>query len=120
VVSSCGGHAGINLRGITNTVVANNVSNANAADGILLEVSGATGCTNCRVMGNTCRDDGSGINVTTGAAQTQQNGIIESGAASNINLFVGNEVDANAVAQLTTVGAGSVTHYNIISGAISA
>ena len=39
---------------------------------------------------------------------------------SNNNLFLGNEVDSNGTSQLATVGAGSVTHYNIISGTISA
>lgn len=118
-VHSCGGNAGINLRGVTNSLIADNVCNSNHAAGIQLEQQVATGCSNCRVIGNTCRDDGSGINVATGAAWTQANGIVEV-APSNVNLFVGNEVDANGTAQLTVVGAGSITHYNIVSGAITA
>jgi hypothetical protein len=68
--------------------------------------------------GNTCREDGSGINVTTGAAWTQPHGIVEAGT-SNSNLFMANECDANTADQLTTVGGASVTHYNILSGTIS-
>jgi len=118
-VSSCGGNAGINLRGVTNSLIADNVCNSNHGAGIQLEEQVTTGCSNCRVIGNTCRDDGSGVNVATGAAWTQANGIVEV-APSNVNLFVGNEVDANGTAQLTVVGAGSITHYNIVSGAITA
>jgi hypothetical protein len=118
-IHSCGGNAGINLRGVTNSLIANNVCNSNHNAGIQLEQQVATGCSNCRIIGNTCRDDGSGVNVATGAAWTQANGIVEV-APSNVNLFVGNEVDSNGTAQLTTVGAGTVTHYNIVSGAITA
>ena len=120
VVNSCGGNAGIDMRGVTNSVIANNVCNSNKNSGILLELNSATGCTSNRVIGNTCRDDGSGVMVSNGNAWTQQNGILESGGATNGNLFVGNEVDGNAIGQLTTVGGASVSHYNTISGTISA
>lgn len=116
-ITSCGGHAGIDLRDVTYSTVADNLSLSNQNDGIELEQT-STGCLYNRIIGNTCRDDGTGTNMTTNAAWTQQNGIIEAGALSNLNLFVGNEVDSNAVAQLTTVGAGTIIHYNIVSGVI--
>jgi len=116
--SSCGGHAGIDLRGVSNSVISGNVCNSNAGAGIELENQSGTFCLNNRVTGNTTRDDGTGIVVTTGAAQTQQHGIVEAGN-SNVNLFLGNESDSNAIDQLATVGAGSVSHYNILSGTIS-
>ena len=117
VVHSCGGHAGINLRGVTNSVVADNVSNSNASDGIRLE-DNTVSCQYNRVTGNTARDDGSGVNVTTGNAQTQQRGIREIGGSNN-NVYTGNEVDSNAVAQLSTVGAGSSAFANVISGTVT-
>jgi parallel beta-helix repeat protein len=118
VVSSCGGHAGINLRGVTGSVVANNVANANATDGIRLEASGSVNSLYNRVTGNTARDDASGVNVTTGVAQTQQNGIREL-AGSNYNLYTANECDSNAASQLTTAGASSYAWANVISAAVA-
>jgi hypothetical protein len=95
------------------------VCNSNASAGIQLEDNGAVHTVNNSVSGNTARDDGSGVNVTTGGAVTQQRGILES-ANANVNLFTGNECDANAVAQLVTAGAASVASQNIISGAVTA
>lgn len=117
-VSSCGGNAGIDLRGIQYSQITDNLSVSNQAAGIKLEDNGGTFCLYNRVTGNTCRDDGAGVNVQTGGTWTQANGIVESGNSNN-NLFLGNECDSNSSTQLTTVGAGSVSHYNIISGTIS-
>lgn len=117
-VSSCGGHSGINGQGLSRSVISDNVSNSNQNGGIKLEDNSSVFCLYNRVTGNTCREDGSGINVTTGNAWTQPHGIVEAGT-SNDNLFMGNECDANTSDQLTTVGGGSVTHYNILSGTIS-
>jgi parallel beta-helix repeat protein len=119
VCNSCGGDAGINPRAVSNSVIADNVCNSNKLAGIELENNSGTGCTSCRVIGNTCRDDGSGYNVTSGATWTQGTGILEAGA-SNGNLFAFNECDANASAQLTVIGAGSVQTRNILSGTIQA
>lgn len=117
-VSSCGGNAGINPRGVTRSVIADNVCVSNKTAGIQLEDNSSNFCQWNRVTGNTCRDDGTGINVTTGAGWTQQHGIVEKGT-SNFNLITGNECDSNAVDQLTTVGAGTDVFANIISGALS-
>lgn len=117
VVWSCRNN-GIDLLGVTNSAVTANMCVSNSATGIVLENSSSTGCSGCRVTGNTTRDDGTGLSVVNGASITQQHGIVESGN-SNSNLFMGNETDSNAIDQLTIVGAGSVTHYNIISGTIS-
>jgi parallel beta-helix repeat protein len=118
-VFSCGGHAGINFRGVTNSVITNNISNSSSSDGVLLEDNGSVYCLNNIVTGNTCRDDGAGINVGTGATQTQQNGIVETGH-SNYNLYTNNECDSNAVAQITLIGANSYAWANNISGAVAA
>ena len=69
------------------------------------------------MTGNTCRQDGAGVNVTNGSAYTQGTGILEAGN-SNGNLFAFNECDANSSAQLTVNGAGSVQTRNILSGTI--
>jgi parallel beta-helix repeat protein len=116
IVQSCS--SGIDLQGVTNSVIGDNIANSNSGTGILLENSSSTGCTNCRVTGNTTRDDGTGTSVTSGASFTQQHGIVENGNSDN-NLFTGNETDSNAVDQLTTTGAGTQASANIISGAIS-
>lgn len=117
--ASCGGNAGLNLRGVTRSVIANNVCNSNNAAGIQLEDNGSAHCLYNRVTGNTCRDDGSGYNITTGGTWTQQHGIRETGS-SNDNLFAFNECDANSTDQLTLVGAGSAQTRNILSGTIQA
>ena len=115
VASSCGGHAGIDLRGVSNSTVEGNVCNGNAAAGIELENNSSTGCTSIRVIGNTCRQDGSGVNVTSGASYIQANGIPESGN-SDYNNFELNECDSNSSAQLTLVGTHSAARNNILSG----
>lgn len=117
VVQSCRS-SGIDLQGVTNSVVADNIANSNSATGIVLENSASTGCTNCRVTGNTTRDDGTGISVVNGSAITQQHGIQETGN-SNFNIIAGNESDANAIDQLTTAGAATIVSANIISGAVT-
>lgn len=115
-VSGCAGNAGIDLRGVTNSTITGNVANSNQAAGILLEnSSGGAGAIGNRVNGNTCRDDGTGVNVATGAAWTQQYGISETGN-SNDNLFTGNECDTNAVSQISTIGSTSYAWANVISG----
>ena len=113
VCTSNGSHAGINLRTVTRSIVMGNVCNSNAAAGIELEST----CTSCLVMGNIARDDGSGIKVSTGAAQTQVNGLLEA-SASNNNLWAFNEADANSTAQLSLVGAGNATAYNVLTAAV--
>jgi parallel beta-helix repeat protein len=118
-VQSCGSTAGIDLQGVTRSSISNNVCNSNAGTGILLENSGTTYCLYNRVIGNTCRDDGSGVTVFSGGSVTQQHGIVENGSGNN-NIFTGNECDSNAVDQLTTVGAGSAVFANIISGVVTA
>lgn len=117
-VSACGGTAGINLLGLTSSLVGGNVANSNQGAGINIGDNGAVHSQSNRLIGNTCREDGSGYNVATGATYTQQHGITESGSSNN-NLFTGNECDANAVDQLTTAGAASYAWANIISGAPS-
>ena len=117
-ISSCGGNAGIDLRGIQHSIVSGNIANSNQADGILLENNASVFCLYNTVSGNTCRDDGSGFNITTGVAWTQQNGIVEAGS-SNDNTFTGNEVDGNASTQLTVIGAGSYAYGNIVSGTVA-
>jgi parallel beta-helix repeat protein len=119
VATSCGGNAGIDLLGVSNSVIQGNVCNSNSNAGILLENNSTVYCIQNRVVGNTCRDDGSGYNVQNGNSWTQAYGINETGNSNN-NLFLGNEVDSNGTSQLATVGTGSVSHYNIISGTISA
>lgn len=117
VVRSCSN--GIELMGVTNSVVAGNITNSNQGSGILLDNDGSSvGSTGNRVIGNTARDDGSGYNIDTGGTWTQAYGIRETGN-SNSNLYLGNECDSNGTSQIATVGAGSVTHYNILSGTIS-
>lgn len=118
IVNSCGGNAGIDLRGVSHSIVAGNICTANKK-GIQLEDQSTAYCLNNRVTGNTCRDDGSGVAIGTGAAQVQQTGILESGNSNN-NLFAFNECDGNTSAQLTVIGAGSVQTRNIISGTIQA
>ena len=118
IAQACGGNAGIDLQGVSNSVITGNICNSNQNDGIKLEDSGGTFCLHNRVTGNTCRDDGSGYNVTTGATWTQQHGIVEAGS-SNDNLFTGNECDSNAVDQLVTAGAASYAWGNVISGSPS-
>ena len=118
VVTSCGSHGGIDLQGVQYSVIEANACNSNNGAGIELEDSGSTFCLYNRVTGNTCRDDGSGVNVTSGATWTQARGIFETGS-SNFNLFTGNECDSNATAQLVVSGAGSDSFANIISGAVA-
>jgi parallel beta-helix repeat protein len=118
-VSSCGGIAGIYAQGITRSVIADNVCNANQGAGIELDDNGGTYSQYNRVTGNTCRDDGSGYNLFGGGSMTQQHGIVEANHSDN-NLFTGNECDSNAVDQLVTVGATSYAWANIISGAVEA
>lgn len=117
VVQSCRSN-GIDLQGVTRSVVQANVANSNSATGILLEDSGAAFCMYNRVIGNTARDDGTGISVVNGTAITQQHGIVETGS-SNFNVFIGNETDSNAVDQLTTAGAGSYVFANTVSGTVA-
>lgn len=118
-VTSCVNN-GIEVHGITNSVIEANICNSNQSTGIkLTDYNGTTGCQYNRVTGNTTRDDATGKNVTTGATWTQQHGIVEASGHQNSNLFMQNECDANAQDQLTTVGAGTVSHYNILSGTIS-
>jgi len=69
------------------------------------------------VVNNTCRQDGSGVNVTSGASYAQANGILECGNSNN-NLFAFNEVDSNSSARLTVGGAASVQTRSIITGTI--
>jgi parallel beta-helix repeat protein len=109
---------GINLEGVTNSIVSGNTCNSNKDSGIVLQNNGSNYCLTNRILNNTCRDDGSGVNVTNGDTFTQTTGILEEGNSNN-NLFMGNEVDSNSSAQITTTGAGSVLHYNIVSGTIS-
>ena len=118
VVTSCGGQGGITLAGVTNSAIQGNVANSNQNAGIYLENNSSAHCLSNRVTGNTCRDDGTGINVTSGGSWTQQYGIQETGN-SNSNLYMANECDSNAVSQIVTTGTASVLHYNIISGTIS-
>jgi parallel beta-helix repeat protein len=117
--NTCGSNVswGVSVSGSTNCLVEGNVCNSNHSGGITLSNNGSTGSTNCRVIGNTCREDGTGVNVTSGATFTSPQGIVE-GTDGDTNLFMGNECDSNTSAQLTVVGAGSVSHYNIISGVI--
>ena len=115
-VSSCGGDAGINLRGCTNSVVTGNITNSNQLAGIALEDNSGVFSLSNRVTGNTARDDGTGVNVQTGAGWTQQHGIRETGSSNN-NVYTGNECDANAIDQLVTVGAASYAYANVLSGA---
>jgi hypothetical protein len=115
-VRSWASDAGICLQGVTNSLVANNVCNSNQNAGIKLENDGSSvGCTGNRVIGNTCRDDGSGASIDTGTGWTQQYGIQEAGN-SNDNLFTLNECDSNAAGQLAISGAASFAWDNIISG----
>jgi parallel beta-helix repeat protein len=117
-VSSCGGDGGINLRGVSSSVISGNICNSNGTAGIDLEDNSGVFCLNNRVTGNTARDDGTGINVQTGAALSQKHGIHETGS-SNFNLYTGNECDANATDQLVTIGASSYAWANVISGAVT-
>jgi parallel beta-helix repeat protein len=117
----CGSNVtwGISLTGCTQCTVSGNVCNSNKSGGITLANDGsAAGCSACTVTGNITREDGTGVNVTTGATFTQPHGIVESGNSNN-NLFTGNESDSNTSDQLTTAGAGSDVFANVISGALS-
>lgn len=113
-VSGCGGDAGINPRGVTNSVIANNICNSNQNAGIKLEDNSSAHCLYNRVTGNTCRDDASGFNITNGNTWTQAHGIVEAGN-SNFNVFVNNECDSNGTDQLTTVGTSSYVFANTLS-----
>jgi parallel beta-helix repeat protein len=119
IVGSCGGHAGISLRGVSQSSVTGNTCNSNSVAGIKLEDNGGTYCLSNVVSGNVARQDGSGYNVTTGASYTQQYGIQETGT-SNYNLFTGNEADTNSTGQVVTSGASSYAWDNVISGAVAA
>jgi parallel beta-helix repeat protein len=122
-VSGCIVHSsgGIDFQGVTNSSVTCCKVNSNKSYGIQLEnySVGNVGCSGNLISGNTVRDDGSGYNVTTGGTWTQQNGIVETGNSNN-NIFTNNEIDSNAVAQLTVTGTGSSSYANIISGALQA
>jgi parallel beta-helix repeat protein len=119
IVSSCGGNGGIDLQGVSNSDISGNLAVANHNAGIIMEDNGAVHSLNNRVHGNTCRDDGSGYNVATGATWVQARGIYETGS-SNFNLITLNEADTNGTAQIVTAGAGSYAWNNSISGAIAA
>ena len=110
---------GIQLQGVTNSSVTANICNSNQSGGITLANLSSTGCTNCRVVNNTTREDGSGQNISNGGTFTQPAGITEAGN-SNDNLFAMNELDANVTTQLTVIGAGSISSRNIVSGTIGA
>jgi parallel beta-helix repeat protein len=118
IVSSCGGNGGIDCQGISNSTIANNVSNSNHNAGIILENNGGVFSLNNSVYGNTCRDDGTGYNVQTGATWVQARGIYETGS-SNFNLITLNEADTNGTAQIVTAGANSYAWNNNISGAVA-
>ena len=117
-VSSSGGNGGIALAGVTRSVVGGNVCNSNQNAGIWLADNGSTHTLYNRIAGNTCRDDGSGVNVTSGAGWTQQYGIQETGS-SNYNQFTGNECDANGTSQIVTAGGESYILANTVAGAIT-
>ena len=112
IVTSCQGNAGINFRGVVNSTISDNVCTSNT-NGIKIESS----CSQIILKGNTAREDGTGINVTTGAALTQSHGIYDDGTCSN-NIFAYNIVSSNTTAQLTVSGSSSKQNSNIISGSI--
>jgi parallel beta-helix repeat protein len=116
VVTSCGGQGGITLSGVTHSQVMGNICNSNQAAGICVEDNGSTYSQYNEIIGNTCRDDGSGVNVQTSGSWTQQYGINETGHSNN-NLYAGNTCDSNGTGQLVTVGADSYEYGNMISGA---
>jgi parallel beta-helix repeat protein len=118
-ITSCGTTGGgIDLLGVANSVISNNICNSNQGAGIKVENNGSSvGCTNNRFIGNTCRDDGTGLNITNGGTWTQQYGIQETGN-SDFNLYAGNELDANGNTQIALVGTHSRQRDNIISGVI--
>jgi parallel beta-helix repeat protein len=118
IVRACS--TGIELQGVTNSVVQGNIANSNQGAGILLDNDGSSaGSSGNRITGNTCRDDGSGYNLDTGGTWTQAYGIRETGNSNN-NLFTGNECDSNGTGQLVTAGAASEAWGNIISGSVTA
>jgi parallel beta-helix repeat protein len=116
VATSCGGNAGINPRGVTRSEISGNICNANHGAGIQLDNNGSNYCLYNQVTGNTCRDDGSGYNVTTGASWTSAYGIRETGN-SDYNVFEFNEMDTSS-SQLTITGTHSAARRNSISGSL--
>lgn len=109
-VWSCGGNAGIDLRSVSHSTIKANVCTSNSNTGIKLE-NNTNGCTYNVVAGNVCREDGTGVNVNTGAAQTQAHGIVESGL-SDYNLIINNQSDSNTADQITWVGTHSIVRGN--------
>lgn len=111
---------GIQIEGVTNSSVDGNICNSSKSGGISLANNGTTGCTSVRVVNNTCREDGSGVNITNGTTFTQPWGINESGASGG-NLYAFNELDGNSnSAQISIAGTGTLSTQtrNIVSGTI--
>jgi hypothetical protein len=106
----------IYLRGVSRSIVSANVCNSGSGAGIQLNDNGSVFCLYNRIVNNTCRDDGTGFDITTGNSWTQQYGIRELGS-SDYNMFIGNECDANGNTQLVMIGTHSVQLGNILSGA---
>ena len=76
VYSCLGGNGGMDLRDVSDSVILGNVCISNSNAGIFLaDWTFGTGCQRCIISKNICKDDGTGVNPTTLAAQTQQHGI---------------------------------------------
>lgn len=80
---------GISVRGVSHFIIKGNVVTSNNGNGIKLEDNGS-GCSYCRIEGNTVRNDSSGS--YRGSSFTQSNSIVESGSGNN-NRIENNIVD---------------------------
>jgi len=101
-------YEGMQLRGISHSIISNNIVRNNAqatADraGIFLQV-GTGESTDNVLMGNECYDDQ--------ATKTQAHGIQEANAA-DYNVIIGNDVRENKTAGIVVVGSNTIVRNNL-------